>query len=200
MAKSALQADPLAKRADETTTQWKMRVSLSRAITKEEKQKVNPFASLHGDYVERFLTHGEENTRAKVSVNRGGTPVCRWEAAGKLSPTQLLAIAHMTALWAVCAPGARLTANYGEQTAKGTGNAEVAAARIIEAREDLDRAIGYFPGPLRAYYEIFENVVRHGIAAGVAASGSEYGPRSAQDRACTVVQFVADIIAMNERL
>lgn len=198
----ALPVDPLAKRIDETNTQWKMRVALSKAMAKDEDRpgKVNPFASQHGQYVERFLTHGEENVRAKVAINRGGTPVCRWEAAGKLSQTQLLAIGHMAALWAAVEAPAAVTARYGAHSAKGTGSAEMAAARIIEAREDLNRAKDYFVGPLKAYFDVFEDVVRYGIAAGTAAAADGYSDRSAQERACTIVQFVADIIAMKERL
>lgn len=196
---TALKGDPLAKRADETTTQWKMRVALSKAINDETPQRVNPFAKAHGDYVERFITHGDLNTRAKVAVNRGGDAVARWEAAGRLSITQLAVIGLCQRLWRLVGLNQRVTADYGERI-PGTGCADSRAVNEIEARDDLKRIEAYFPGALREYWRVFERVVRHGETAAGAGAGLGYGTRSGADRAHTIVCFVADIVATNERL
>lgn len=129
-------------------------------------------------------------------INRGGTPVMRWIAANKLSDTQALAIQLCYRLWALVGLEQRTTAAYGERIA---GNAEISdqrSAMLIEAREDLHRIQDYIPG---GYWTIFENVCRFDEPAGIA--GSRMGSaRGAEDRAHTIVCFVADIIAMNERL
>ena len=66
---------------------------------------------------------------------------------------------------------------------------------LIEAREDLYRIMNYTPRP---YWDVFENVCRHDEPAGIAGSRLGFGSRSAQDRAHTIVCFVADVIAMRE--
>ena len=135
---------------------------------------------------------------AQRIVNRGGTPVMRWIAANKLSDTQLLAIQLCYRLWGILSREPQITAGYGERMAAST--TEECPERIellVEAKEDLHRIKDYIPW---AYYQIFENVVRFDEPAGVAGSRLGFGGRSAEDRAHTVVCFVADIIAMNERL
>lgn len=129
-------------------------------------------------------------------INRGGTPIMRWIDAGKLSETQALAIQTCYRLWALTGLEQRTTANYGERI-PGAGDNDARAAVEIEAREDLHRIQGYIPAP---YWAVFENVCRFDEPAGVAGSRLGFGNRSAEDRAHTTVCFVADLIAMRERL
>lgn len=129
-------------------------------------------------------------------INRGGTPIMRWIASGKISETQGLAIQTCYRLWALVGLEQRTTASYGERIAGGDAS-EQRAALLIEAREDLYRIQDYIPAP---YWEIFQNVCRFDEPAGVAGSRMGFGSRSSEDRAHTVVCFVADIIAMKERL
>lgn len=123
-------------------------------------------------------------------------PVQRWIASGRLTESQQLAIGYVRRLWEIAGLQQLLTANYGH-IAMGAGCAERRAAVEIEAREDLHRCQDYVP---KTYWDIFENVCRHGMASGQAGEALGYGSRSAKDRAHTVVCFVADIIAQNERL
>src|SRR5690606_15090403 len=130
---------------------------------------------------------------------RGGTPLCRWIAAGKLSDSQMLAIQECRRLWAIAGVEQRTTANYGERLAASSHSDDHRAIVEIEAREDLRRIQGYFKG-LEKWWQIFENVVRFDEPAGVAGSRLGFGSRSSEDRAHTVVCLVADIIAEKERL
>ena len=66
-----------------------------------------------------------------------------------------------------------------------------------EALDDLKRIKGYVPGK---YWCVFENVCRFDQPAGTAGSDLANNTRSAIDAARIVVMFVADIVAMKERL
>ena len=128
-------------------------------------------------------------------LNRGGTPVARWLATGKLSDTQHIAIQHCLRLWDMVGINQRTTASYGERVPASFTMDERRTLNLIEAREDLYRIMNYTPRP---YWDVFENVCRHDEPAGIAGSRLGFGSRSAQDRAHTIVCFVADLIAMRE--
>lgn len=146
---------------------------------------VNPFTEQHGDY----------DRNGRYVVNRGGTPVARWKAAGHLSDSQQAAIAHCIRLWEIVgAPSIKLVANLDRTVFGSPGDGH---PMEIEARSDLSRIKAYVP---RDYFEVFENVVRFDEPAGRAGSRFANEAREAQTCARTVVQFVADIIAMKERL
>lgn len=130
-------------------------------------------------------------------VNRGGTPVMRWIAAGKLSDTQAISIQLCYRLWGVAGLSSRTTSSYGERIPAAVTQDERLALVEIEAREDLHRFQDYVPA---LYWSIFENVCRFDEPAGVAGSRLGFGARSAEDRAHMVVCFVADTIAMREGL
>lgn len=123
-------------------------------------------------------------------------PVMRWIALGRLSESQQHAIGYVRRLWEIAGLERSLTANY-EGLARGGGCAERRASIEIDAREDLHRVQDYIPPQ---YWSVFELVCRFGEPAGVAGSTLGFGDRSAQDRAHTIVCFVADLIAMKERL
>lgn len=124
-------------------------------------------------------------------------PVQRWMASGKLTECQQYAIAHVRRLWDIAGLWQRVTAAYGD-VASGAGNAECRAAIEIDARNDLHRITDYIPA---TYWAVFENVCRWGHPAGTAGELlSEGSNRAADVRAHLCVCFVADIIAMKERL
>lgn len=132
------------------------------------------------------------------SIVNNHDPVERWKAAGRLSDTQQLAIAHMRRLWELSGLWQRVTASYGNTPSGGSGNAEHRAALEIDARADLHRIKDYIPG---VYMEVFENVCRWGHPAGTAGELlSEGSNRAADVRAHLCVCFVADVIAMRERV
>lgn len=154
----------------------------------------------NGDYQPARLPDPTGGNRiAAAYVNRGGTPVTRWEASGKLSDTQVRAIDFCQRLWNITGMTARVTANYGQNCAGEAVESENQAIRYLDAKNDLKRVEGYFTG-LRAWWDVFEQVCRHGEPAGVAGSRLGYGERSAEYRAHTTVCFVSDFIAMQERL
>ena len=138
----------------------------------------------------------DKGLKAWAHRNPQHDPVTRWENAGKLTPTHVAVIDTVRRLWHITGLHQSVTANYGERIG-GTGHAESRALNEIQAREDLVRMEGYIPRP---YWQVFENCVRHGWAAGVAGSELGYGDRSAQDRAHMVVVFVCDIIGIKERI
>lgn len=123
-------------------------------------------------------------------------PVMRWIALGRLSESQQQAIGYVRRLWEIAGLERPVTANYGA-VARGGGCAERRAAIEIDAREDLHRVQDYVPGQ---YWSVFELVCRFGEPAGVAGSSMGAGGKAAQTRAHTIVCFVADVVAMKERL
>jgi hypothetical protein len=147
----------------------------------------------NGGYERKFVTHVETNTKAMAFVS-SHDPVERWLRDGRLSDAQEVAIGAVRRLWRLSGISQKVTATYGERC--GGGSAEYQAINEIEAREDLHRMQGYIPKP---YWDVWENVCRHGMPAGVAGAELGYGTRSAQDRAHHIVCFVADTIAMMER-
>ncbi len=148
-----------------------------------------------GGYERKFVTHVETNTRSMAFIS-SHDPVERWLDGGRLTSTQFAAIALLRRLWAFCGVSQRVTANYGERIA-GSGSVEYRAINEIEARDDLHRIQDYVPKP---YFDVFENVCRHGMPAGVAGAALGFGTRSGDVRAHQIVCFVADIVAMRERL
>lgn len=168
-----------------------------RIMTTERLVSPTDAQMASGNYYPANIIHAESGTRAGVHRTRHD-PVQRWLDAGRLSTTQDAAIALLRALWARLEASPSVTASYGERTG-GHSDAERNAAAKIEARDDLTRIEGYFAG-LRKWWDVFENVCRWDMAAGVAGSELGYGSRGAEIRAHTIVCFVADKIAEQERL
>lgn len=125
-------------------------------------------------------------------------PVQRWKAAGRLSDSQAHAIELCQRLWAIAGMPIKITGSYGERIPV-TGSTELLSNAQIDARDRLYRIMDYFTG-LEKWWAVFELCCRHGEPAGVAGSRLGYGDRSGADRAHTVVCFVADKIAEQERL
>jgi hypothetical protein len=143
---------------------------------------VNDFAAKHGDY--------ERNMR--FVVNRGGTAIDRWRTAGKLSDSQLAGILHCQHLWARIGSQS-IVADFDRIRGMPHGD----GVSQHEALTSLGRIASDFPP---TYWDVFENVCRHDLPAGVAGSRLANVRRSAEIAARCVVCFIADIIAMKERL
>jgi len=189
--------NPEAKRSDETDLQWRSRIAARRQYQRDKAEPIVPIhTERHGDYRQEFVTNVEDGSKARTSINRGGSPICRWKAAGSLSQSQQAAIDYMVRLWGQAGLQQRVTANYGPITG-GNGNAELRAINEIEAREDLHRIQAYVP---KAYWNVFEAVVRFDEPAGVAGSALANSSRNAKHTAYLIVCFCADIIAMKEGL
>ena len=159
----------------------KMAAAIDRVANDDQ---VNPFAQQHGDYVR------EGN---KASINRGGTPVARWTRDGLLEETQLAAIQLCLKLWERAGRHTKLVQDLlavkGQQASPGLAQQE--------AMDRLSRIQAYIPWK---YWQVFENVCRFDEPAGVAGSRLAGSRRSSIDAARICVCFVADIIAMKERL
>jgi hypothetical protein len=143
---------------------------------------VNTYAEQHGDY--------DRNLR--FVINRGGTTVDRWIKSGDLTMNQQAAINHVQGLWNVIGSTARLVANLDRTVFGSPGEGHI---REIEAREDLAR----FKALFGSYWDVFENVCRFDMAAGVAGRTVRSGDR-ASTAALAIVKLIADMIYTHERL
>ena len=128
----------------------------------------------------------------RTLINRGGTPVARWKAANLLSDSQVAAIDHCETLWARLG-GKALVMDLARIPGAGQGNGWAEQ----EALDDLKRINSYFPAK---WWSVFENVCRFDEAAGFAGSALTECRNDQVTAARTTVQFVADVIAMKERL
>lgn len=198
MAKTKAKPDPYAKRADENHFEWRSRVARLKTQRDRFEPIVTPEALRHGNYESELVLDPETGKQdaVRTMVNRGGTPLCRWVAQKRLSETQERACGYMARQWEVSGHRAALTASYGERIA-GMGNSEERSVQVMEATDAIARAKSYVP---RAYYDVFENVVRFGIAAGTAGETLGHASRNAKHSAYLTVCFVADVIAMKEGL
>lgn len=162
-----------------------------RMATEESRAPlVNAFAAANGNYDKA----GTLGIGRKVMINRGGTPIARWRAAGLLSEHQLAAILHCIRLWELTSASTRLVANL-DRTIFGTpGNGNIAE---IEARNDLHRIRSGFPAK---YWAVFENVCRFDEPAGVAGSKLAEDDETRRSMARAVVCMVADMIFERERM
>lgn len=138
------------------------------------------------------LDQGERAVTSTTLVNRGGTPVARWTAANLLSDSQIAAIDHCNRLWGMLT-GKSLVMDLARVPGGGEGNGWAET----EALDDLRRIKGYFPAK---WWGVFENVCRFDEPAGFAGSNLTDCRNDQVAAARTTVQFVADIIAMKERL
>ena len=138
------------------------------------------------------LRDGSRVVTNQTLINRGGTPIARWKAAKLLSDSQVAAIDYCEALWSRLS-GKALVMDLARIPGAGQGNGWAEQ----EALDDLKRIKGYVPPK---YWSVYENVCRFDQPAGTAGSDLASNTRSAIDAARIVVMFVADIVAMKERL
>lgn len=168
----------------------------------------NPASARRHRATKEARQHGKIEYVNGVDHNHGASPLTRWKSANELSDSQLAAIGWCQRIWALIGLEPRTTAIYDERTAIATGDGESGGMilRRMRARDDLKRVAGgldpegnfetgYIPKP---YWDVFENCIRFDEPAG--AAGSRLGRSAPSVRALTTVRFVADIIAMKERL
>jgi len=163
----------------------------ARAANEQANEPLVPVeAQRHGDYVPL----AETGVSRKAMVNRGGTPIARWDKL--LSDTQKAAIAHCVRLWEAVGSSKGLSANLDRVVFGVSGD----GMRQQEALDDLHRIKGYFRQPLDRYWSCFESVCRDDEPAGVAGSRLERASSQREHAARLCVMFVADVIYTNERL
>lgn len=198
MAGKGKRKDPNARQAGENFFAWQSRLARQAQEARDREQPlVTLEAEAHGDYQQDFVTHVETNTKAHTRVNRATDPVTRWKAKNRLTSSQIAGIEHCERLWELASLPQRVTANYGERIYGQSGHSETRNLKEIQARKDLHRIMDYIPGP---YFDVFENIVRHAMPVGESAAIAGYTGPGAEIRARTVVCFVADLVAMKERL
>jgi hypothetical protein len=146
--------------------------------------ELNDFAKQHGDYDRSLRTY----------VNRSVTPVSKWRRDGLVSDSQQAAIDHCNRLWEIISCSGSMVANLDRTVFGSPGDGHM---KEVEARDDLHR-MKHHVG--EKYWNVWENVVRFDEPAGVAGSRLESTARNREVAARNCVLFVADIIAMRERL
>jgi hypothetical protein len=165
--------------------------------TRGPMQRLVDAEKIANDQAELDVITPEMKAKGTYTGTRSGIvnnhdPVERWKAAGKLTQGQQVVIEMCQRLWRLAGLSQRVTASYGERMPASVSY-ELRALTEIEAREDLHRIQDYVPAP---YWSIFENCCRHQMPAGIAGGDDRNGAH----RAYVVVCFVADVIAMRERV
>ncbi len=162
----------------------------------EPGETPTPEQIAQGGYERKFVTHVETGTVTTAHIS-AHSPVQRWKRAGRLSDSQIDAIALCEALWAKCGLRQKLTASYGERMPLGCDN-EWIAVHEIEARRDLKRIEGYC---VPWQWEVFENVCRFDEGSGTVGAALGFnGSKATMAATLMVIRCVADIIAREERL
>jgi hypothetical protein len=159
---------------------------------------VNRFAASHGSYREATVVDlgnelgGGRQKTYRVIRNLHATVVDRWLAEGGpgFEEPQRRAIDHCRALWHRIGGSGTLVANL-----NWIGGSHGGRERGLEQAEALAQLGQYESRIPRTYWTVFENVVRHDMAAG--AAGSHLAKNSAQQQAHAknCVGFVASLIA-----
>jgi hypothetical protein len=184
----AAQATNLAARDQEPPrTELEADAQALRARTELEAANepvLTPEAEANGDYVR----DGNKGYR-----NRRSTPIARWKAENLLSETQSLAIDYCVRLWERAGRFSGLTMDL----MKITGLPPSSGWSQQEALDELKHFKERIPF---TYWNVFENVCRFDMPAGVAGSHLQGDRNKVNVQAWTIVCFVADLIATWKRL
>lgn len=160
---------------------------------------VNPFAAKHGSYRNATIVDlgnelgGGRQKTYRVIRNMNSSVVDRWIAEGGpgFEAPQERAIDHCRALWRRIGSSGTLVANL-----NWIGGGHAGRERGLEQAEALAQLAQYQSRIPTPYWAIFENVVRHDMAAGAAGSHMARNSAQAQAHAKNCVGFVASLIAM----
>jgi hypothetical protein len=163
-----------------------------------EKPPVNPFATDHGCYRETAVVDlgnelgGGRLKTYRVMRNLHPTVVDRWleEGGSGFGEPQRRAIDHCRALWHRLGDSGTLVANW-----NWIGGGRSGRERGFEQAEAFAQLAQYSSRIPPAYWSVFENVVRHDMAAGAAGSHLARNSAQAQAHAKNCVGFVASLIA-----
>lgn len=145
----------------------------------------------NGDFERDFITHAESNTKAMAWKRRDSSIVETWvrEAGPGFDHGAARVIADCQTFWSRMG-NAKVTAQYGERipsSTHGEGYSQQEAADEIAHRK---RLIG-----VPAFWDVFENVVRHNEPAGVAGSRFANNRPQQIQSAKVIVGFVASLLA-----
>jgi hypothetical protein len=145
----------------------------------------------NGDFERDFVTHAETNTKALTFRRRDSSIVETWvrEGGPGFDHGAARVIADCQTFWQRMGVP-RVTANYGERipsSTHGEGYSQQEASDEIAYRK---RLIG-----IPAYWDVFENCVRHNEPAGVAGSRFANNRPQQIQSAKVIVGFVASFLA-----
>jgi hypothetical protein len=145
----------------------------------------------NGDFERDFVTHAESNTKALTFRRRDSSIVETWvrEGGPGFDHGAARVIADCQTFWQRMGDP-RVTANYGERipsSTHGEGYSQQEASDEIAYRKKL---IG-----VPAYWDVFENAVRHNEPAGVAGSRFANNRPQQIQSAKVIVGFVASLLA-----
>jgi hypothetical protein len=164
---------------------------------------VNRFAAVHGSYHEATVVDlgnglgGGRQKTYRVLRNLHPTVVDRWLAEGGpgFEEPQRRAIDHVRALWHRIGGSGTLVANLGWIGGGRSPRSGAGRERGLEQAEAMAQLAQYESRIPRTYWSVFENVVRHDMAAGAAGSHLARNSAQAQAHAKNCVGFVASLIA-----
>jgi len=133
-----------------------------------------------------FVMNSETATKA-MTYRSSHDAIRRWDRDGKLTDLQFAKIERMQERWQAVYGTQNLVGAYSEPVAHGNENGcEAREARQIALRDEIRDVEAIFDG-VRQWYSTFERIARFGMAPATATGN--------RDRALTIVQFVADMIA-----
>ena len=144
--------------------------------------------------------NGEEKlTTKRVVRNRGGTAIDRWQARGDLEGDKLNAIQTYQSAWHLFLSPKRVTANWSMAGGSGGGSGGeehnlVAKLHAKDLLNFIDDEV-FFGKPL-GYFDLWQNVVIHDEAAGVAGSRLGFRNDGAEAAAKAIVLMLAGEIAI----
>ena len=161
------------------------------AMPVQEMALPTPEQLRNGDFERGFVTHAESNTKVMTFKRRDSSIVETWirEAGPGFDHGAARVIADCQTFWGrMGAPS--VTAQYGERIAASThgeGYSQQEAANEIAYRKKL---LG-----MPAYWDVFENCIRHNEPAGVAGSRFANNRPQQIQSAKVIVGFVASFLA-----
>jgi hypothetical protein len=156
----------------------------------EKLEEPNAAQLARGDFRRDYVTHVETNTKAMAYRNRSNI-VEKWFTEGwpGFEEPARLAINWCHDAWEARGIIGKFSANY-EPTIGSGGNSQY--ARSVELRDDLDRIKQLFHP---THWQVYENVVRWGLPAGVAGSDMAANTGQSIAAARATVGLVANFIA-----
>ena len=163
-----------------------------RKAFKFDAELPTPEQLRNGDFQRDFVTHAETNTKAMAY--RNSTILEKWirEGGPGFDTGAQRVIADCLMFWSIAKPS-KTTAEYGERTPVGTNdNARFTREDAIDELHHRKKLLG---AGMDAYWDVFENVVRHNEPAGVAGSRFAKNTPASIQSAKVITGMVASFLA-----
>ncbi len=147
----------------------------------------------HERFDRDFVTHAETNTKAMAYRKRDSSILEKWirEGGPGFDQGAQRVIADCIVFWRRMG-NPKVTAEYGERTAKGTNDNETSRE---EASDEIHYRKKLLGAGMNEYWDVFENVVRYNEPAGKAGSRFAKNTPSSIQSAKVITGFVASFLA-----